>query len=168
MLIFVAARTSQTKMAKHKASILAASLIILGMTLAVALMISLLALRERSGTLGLGNSTSAFQNANTGVEVVMKALENNSLTGSITGCQSTDPDDPDKGKIVGTTYKVELKDIDGQTLACSNSVYSSSVKSIKSVGSGTGEQRAIEAAVAMVGCPSSGTWNFDIWFWRVG
>jgi hypothetical protein len=59
---------------KYKASVLAVSLIVMGIILASAISISTAALRERKGSIGEGKSSQAFQAADAGIEVVMNNL----------------------------------------------------------------------------------------------
>jgi hypothetical protein len=127
---------------KHKASILAVTLIILGIVLASALSVSLVAVKQRQASLGSGKSNLAFQNADTGVEKVMEDIMKNSdkTVGDLNGFSG--------GKIMGDGYKVELKDKDGNIIT-NSSTKISDIFTMKSTGIGAEqESRAIEAAVA--------------------
>jgi hypothetical protein len=140
---------------KHKASILAVTLITLSIILVTALAVSLAAIKQRNASLGSGKSNLAFQNADTGVEEAM-----NEITG---GTSATVGDVC--GNLPGTYtgYTVKFFDKDNIELSCSGDAGKSKneITSIKSVGVGANqESRAIEAAVAAVKSSKiCATWN---------
>lgn len=134
-----------------KASALVATMMILGIMLITALSVSLVSLKERKAAMSGSKSGQAFQNAQSGVELVMQAVMNGgyarvsdiNIAGAacdgVTGLIS-DPSIP---------YTVELRDANDAKIDCDRSdVDISAIASIKSIGSGGGSQRAIQAAVA--------------------
>lgn len=142
---------------KYKASVLAVTLIVMGIVLATALTISAVSVRERKGSIGEGKSSQAYQIADMGVEHILKILiaENEATPDKkisdivFDGCASCNG-----GLIVCSddNYEVQLKkedptDPDKTTEAeCNDSV--SEIVRIKSVGTVPGQsQRAVEAAV---------------------
>ncbi|HLN19224.1 MAG TPA: hypothetical protein VK255_03600 [Patescibacteria group bacterium] len=130
-------------MKKHKASILAVTLIILSIILTTALAISLAAIKQKSASLGSSKSSLAFQNANKGVEDVLNdiMLKSAQKVNQLVNCTG--------GKIVSAGYAVTLKKDDTEISCLDGSINMSEITSIKSVGTGDNqEQRAIEAAVA--------------------
>lgn len=144
---------------KVKASILGATLIILGIVLVTALSVSLVSIRERKASIGASKSGIAFQNAQSGVEVVMNDILKNghTMTNQLANCNAA------TGKIVAGdgSYEAQLKDVTGNPVACNSATALSNIDSIKSVGINSDQKRAIEAAVAASGlsCPSiGGTW----------
>jgi len=135
-------------MKKYKASILAVTLIILSIILITALSISLVAIKQRNSSLGSGRSNQAFQSADTGVERVIgaiaktdKAKVSEIIWGSGTSCNSS-------GLITGSEgYSIGLEKKDGTAIACNANVSVSEIASVKSIGTGTQQSRAVRAAV---------------------
>ena len=139
-------------MKNRKASVLATSLIILGMILAIAIGISTVSIQERKSSSGSNRSGMAYQNADTGIEQVMnqiiKRLVPTDDVGKIvlnileTSCNSD-------GLIEVTgKFKVELKDSSEMRVRCDSGALVSSIASIKSTGTSGQENRAIEVALA--------------------
>lgn len=120
--------------------------------------------------MGEAKSGQAFQNSQSGVELVMQAITKggidnvNEIAGKVIG--SSVVCNPD-GDISGPEgYAVRLFKEDGVTqLKCNESNPISDIVSIKSVGTGSGQQRAIEAAVVCAGADIDsgkvGWWEFD-------
>ena len=134
---------------KSKASVLVVTLMVLGIVLVTALSISLVSIQERKASMGSNKSNAAFQTANTGIEKVMDVIISNRSDSSKTlasiGCFG--------GKIIGADYVVELKKDNGsgdEVIVDCNADKLSDIIAIKSIGTGSGQQRAIEAAVASV------------------
>lgn len=130
-------------MKKHKASILAMTVIILSIILTTALAVSLAAIKQKNASLGSGKSNLAFQNADKGVEEVMNDIMTRPMetVDKLSNCSG--------GKIVGTGYVVTLKKNDIEISCSDSTTYMADLTSIKSTGTGANqEQRAIEAAVA--------------------
>jgi hypothetical protein len=132
---------------KHKASVLGATLVILGIILVSALSFSLVSIQERKASLGENKSNQAFQTANTGSELVLQDIKGNfgNSVDSLSNCDSS------SGLIINSSagYRVQLQDSDGNQINCNDSSKRvASVKSIKSVGVAGNNQRAIEVAVA--------------------
>lgn len=149
--------SNKMKIKNPKASVLVVSLIIMGLILVTALTFSLTAIRQRNISMGSNKSGAAYQNAETGIEKMMNIIVKNpastinglaalsGLTCDAASGMFLDPSSP-------STYKILLKDKDGNSLVCSD-VTNTAVKAltVKSVGNDAGnqEQRGIEAAVAM-------------------
>lgn len=129
-------------MEKNKASVLVVTLIILGIMLTTALSVSLISLKEKKASIGDAKSGQAFNSAQSGVELVMQAIKKGDYA------QVKDMPNCVGEKIIGAGYTVELLDENGNLLDCSSTQPISEIASIKSVGTGLGQQRAIEAAVA--------------------
>lgn len=132
---------------KHKASILGATLIILGIMLVSALSFSLVTIQERKASTGANKSSQALQTAGTGVELVMQAIKEHSSDNVNTlavaaGATCTD------GVISGNNFKVQLKDENDVPIDCNTSTAVALVRSVKSVGTADQNQRAVEVAVA--------------------
>ena len=129
-----------------KASVLVVTMLILGIMLVTALSVSLVSIKDRKASMGANKSNQAFQNAQSGVELVMQQIKSgtNVKVGDIATklglvCNS--------GLLSGSaSYTVELHNIDSANVACDDSV--STITSIKSVGMAGDDQRAIQAAVA--------------------
>lgn len=147
---------------KHKASILAITLIILSIILTTALAVSLTAIKQKNASLGSGKSNLAFQNADKGAEEILNAITQS------TGAKVSDINWSSWGlncisvsgspRVVGTGFTVELKKDDGSTIDCNSSTNLSEISTLKSVGQEANkEARAIEAVVA-AGLCSSGTY----------
>jgi len=130
-----------------RGSILAVSLIILGLMLVSALSFALVSIQERKASMGENKSNQAFQTASTGVEIVLQSIRNN-IGGKLS---DVDSDGICDGKISSPSgYTVQLQDDAGNPVTnCNTSI--SAVKKVKSVGTIGGNQRAIEVAVA-AGC----------------
>jgi hypothetical protein len=141
-----------------KASVLAFSLIILGIIIMISLSISLVSIRERKASMSSGKSTSAFLAADTGVEKVLNMLAKTDaeIVGNIDwstwglSCSGGEVKSSDGG------FKVELKNKNGEPINCVGTTKVSEISSIKSIGTGNGQQRAIEAAVAAGGSGITG------------
>lgn len=146
-------------MKKNKASVLAVSLIILGIVLVSALTFSLATLEQRKASIGSSHSDQAYQNAESGVEEAMSVILEfpSSSVGSLGySCSGS-------GSIATYTssanhYIIQLKksDSSGESYITDCSTKASEVADIKSVGMDIASQntRAIEAAVAMGTCSS--------------
>jgi len=139
---------------KYGASVLAVTMIIMGIILVTALSVSLVSVKERKASIGGGRSGVAFQNAQTGVEKAMNVIVYNqdvalsALGGSGLNCSDgsgiatlKDPSD--------SSFTIQLKKVDDSLItSCADLV--SLATTIKSIGQdkGTQNSRAIEAAVA--------------------
>jgi|GEM_PF-3126782 hypothetical protein len=136
------------KQNKYKASILVASLLVLLIILSIAMAVSITAIKQRQSSSGAGKSSLAFQNANTGVEKVLSAINGSSNINDIAVSGATC--NVGTGKIADNTgkWEVTLVKNDGTIVSCSDGSSVSTLDSIRSVGNATGEQRAIQAAVA--------------------
>ena len=149
-------------MQKSKASILVVTLMVLGIVLVSALSISLVSVQERKASMGSSKSGAAFQVADSGIELVMDSIlssrKDSLKTLASIGCSN--------GNITGTGYVVELKKDNGSGgevgVNCGTDKISDII-AIKSVGTGGGQQRAIEAAVASNSYDVSITRNATTW-----
>ncbi len=152
MLIFVASRSSKTKMAKNiknklsKASALVVTMMIMGIILVSTLSIALVAVQERKASLGENSSNQAYTTAETGIEIVMRNIlkDGNITVGQLLNCN------PANGRIENSGYAVELKKSDDAKIHCITDATTnlSEIASVKSIGTIGGYQRAIEVAVA--------------------
>jgi hypothetical protein len=135
---------------KLKASALVVTMIILGLMLVSTLSIALVSVQERKASLGEDSSNKAYYKAEDGVEIVMKAITKGELNrvDQIDGYLGNVTCDAD-GFLVGTDgFKVELKGANEDKIACNTTTSIASVKSLKSVGTVGGNQRAVQVAVA--------------------
>lgn len=147
---------------KIRGSVLAVTVIILGIVLVTALSISLVSLRERKASMSGSKSNIAFQAADSGIETVLNIIYNSKIEEFRDRC---------RGKNLNVfKSNVELytdKDNDGTLELANCSEYHNDqqikeflpeIKNIKAVGGVTGGanegsvQRAIEAAVAHGAC----------------
>jgi len=136
------------KTKKQKASILVVTMMILGIVLVTALSISVVSIQERKASMGSNKSNQAYQVADTGIEKVMQLIKDNSFDDTIKNIDTDGTCDGIFNSTVG--YTVQLKDTaDENITTCAVSV--SAIASIKSIGTNSGQQRAIEAAVAASG-----------------
>lgn len=111
----------------NRGSILAVSLIILGIMLISALSFSLVTIQERKASIGENTSNQAFQTASTGVEIVLQSIRNN------IGGKLSDIDIDCNGTISADGYSVQLQDDAGNPVTgCNTSILA--VKKVKSVG----------------------------------
>lgn len=129
----------------QKASILAVTLIILGLILSIALGTSLASVLEKKASISSNKSNIAYQRADTGVEKTMQQIKLNEgrKISDIASCTA-------EGAIINDTinnYKIELKQENGEIIIdCDADV--ATIKWIKSIGTADQNQRIIEVAVA--------------------
>jgi len=131
---------------KSKASVLAVSLIILGMILLIAISVSTVSVQERKASMSSSSSSQAYQVAETGIEKVMYEV----VKGGHSTVNQISPGSCNAatGLIETNGYKVELRDSAETKIACNTSAAISLVENIKSTGTAGQNSRAIEAAVA--------------------
>lgn len=161
---------------KFKASVLVVTLIVLGIILVTALSVSLTSMKNKAASMGESKTTVAFQNAQSGIELVMAAiLEKTKITGDPVSYTAgdlltdfgLDCDEPvgeeQYAKLTPTDssltgkFVVELKkNVTPDSTDCSVNVLD--IAAIKSVGVDAGQKRAIEAAVASTNGPD---WQTD-------
>jgi|GEM_PF-6565559 len=148
---------------KNKASVLIVTIIILGLILLSVLSMTLVSFRERKASMGDVRSQQAFQNAEAGVESVLRAIISNTdpakkiseLTNfdcsQIAGIDNAILQET--GPTANLSYIAELKkfgyDSANPSTYVNCSDLASSIVYVKATGSGFGQQRAIEAAVIM-------------------
>lgn len=138
---------------KAKASVLAMSLIIMGIVVMAALAFSLTTLEQRKASIGSSRSDQAYQNAESGVEAAMEAIVGDSLAHVSDLAAHLDggsASDINGACVIKTSdhYSIQLLNQSNQYLGCSASI--SGATEVKSTGTDTADQdtRAIEAAVA--------------------
>jgi len=137
----------------NKGSVLAFSLIIMGMMLVVALGLASVSSIERKTSSSTNKSNQSFQVADSGVEMVLNRIKNAAGLVDIANLGSGLTCDATTGNISASlsngTVDVALLDEAGAPVSCNSSTRTlADVKKIKSVGTFAGTTRAIEAAVA--------------------
>lgn len=146
-------------MKNKKGSVLAASLVILGIVLGIATSMATVSLRERKASIGGSKSNVAFQSADSGMEMVLQDM-NEKYDLDISDLSSIDTEDCE---VEVSNYAVSFYDKDGERITdCSTDI--SEVKKIKSVGTGGQTQRAIEAPACSTYALADGLvgwWPFD-------
>ncbi len=137
-----------SKKIKYKASALIITMIILGIMLITALSASIVSIREKKASMGENISGQAFQDAQSGVELVMRNILTGGLTtvSQLSNCEKN-TSSPNYGFIVDTSvpYIVELEDVSGNKINCDSAALISSIASLKSAGTSGDSQRAIQA-----------------------
>ena len=132
---------------KFKASVLIITMIILGIILVSSLSISLVSTRERKVAIGDFQSGQAFQNAQSGVELVTYDIKKN---GYITVNQLANCDSGTKLiKDTAISYTVELQDMQGVRIDCNSASAIANIAYLKSIGSFRDTQRSIRATVPL-------------------
>lgn len=129
---------------KDKASILAVTLIVLGLVLSIALSASLISILGNKASISSNKSNLAYSRADSGVEDILYKIKNADSRDAIEDIV-TCSDGVFENSSVG--YKVEFKDASGAFIKdCGVEI--SKVDTIKSTGRSEGNQRSIEVAVA--------------------
>jgi len=153
---------NSTNSRRPRASVLAATLIILAAMLAIAMSISLVSIQERKASIGSNDSSLAYQEAESGIENVMQKIKSslkNDPGGKVDGI-ATPGQNPCGVVIAPGKYKVELKDSSGNVITdCTADV--SSIDKIKSIGYSGQNSRAIETSVVTQTAVSCATQIFD-------
>ena len=131
---------------KFKASVLIITMIILGIMLVSSLSISLVSTRERKVAIGDFQSGQAFQNAQSGVELVVQDIKSGKTFASqLSNCNSGT-------KLIEDTaisYTVELQDMQGVRIDCNSASAIANIAYLKSIGSFRDTQRSIRATVPL-------------------
>lgn len=130
-----------------KGSALIFSLIILTFLLAIAISVAQNAVTEKKSASTTGKSLQAFQVADSGSELFLKAIKEANSDDSLlevlgSGCG----DDYYEGSVVGGNYKIAFYNSEGDQINCSALL--SEVDRIKSVGTFGNTIRAVDVAVA--------------------
>jgi hypothetical protein len=128
-----------------KASILVVTMIILGIILLSSLSVSLVSLNERKASISDSKSNQAFQNAQSGVELVMQEIESGkTLINQLSNC------DTDTMLIEddAVSYTIELRDMDSK-LDCDSSRPIADIAYLVSIGSFKDTKRSIKATIAL-------------------
>ena len=143
LMIMIKNNKNQT----HKASILAVSLIIMGVMIVISLGIATSAIQSRKSSIGSSKSSVAFQNADSGVEIVMQKIKDNAdPADTISDVDPLSDSDGCNGIVNSANkYRVELRKADGTAIVCSDLV--SDIDTIKSIGYSSQDTRAIQASV---------------------
>jgi hypothetical protein len=138
---------SNTQSQKPKASVLAVSVVMLGIIMVIALSVSMVALQERKSSSGANKSINAYQLADSGAEKVLQLIKDNG-TGNMADIVATGVT-CSNGKITTNDgWSAELKKEDGSLANCSSTKVED-IRTIKSIGTADNQsQRAIEVAVA--------------------
>jgi len=140
------------KTQKFKASVLVVALIIVGIILVTALSVSLVSVKERNASMGASKTGIAFQNAQSGIESIMDALLKTPTpsTTKLSGLGNITCDESSGLTLLTSNanpnFSVEPKKQGEISMTCDDLVRD--VASIKSTGSESGQERAVEAAVA--------------------
>lgn len=134
---------------KDKASVLAVTMIILGLVLSIALSASLVSILGNKASVSSNKSNLAYSRADSGIENVLLRIKN--ADPDIDTVANIDTDGNCDGIVNGTNFKVELKDEAGILVSGDCSTKVSEIRSIKSTGIADNNQRSIEVAVAAEG-----------------
>lgn len=144
------------KTGKFKASVLAATLIMLGIVLATSLSVSLVSVKERQSSISSSKSNVAYQAADSGIEIFMQKKKNAANVNQMADgvkviCNTTD------GRLEDTTtgFEVFMYGKDGNKIGCNDTdgggdyIKTSKVSSIKVIGSEASQKtsRSIKASV---------------------
>lgn len=141
-----------------RGSILAYSLILLGIVLVASIGMMSASVTNLKSVSSSDKSINAFQIADSGSQAVVRMLKEaagNELR-DISGvtCDGSDAVVESPANFLGGKYKAIFQDSDGKTLACNDNI--SAVASVKSVGTYSDTARAVQVAVAAGGCPATG------------
>lgn len=146
----------KTFIRSRKGSILAYTLILLGIILAASISMMAASVTNLRSVSSNNQSINAFQIADSGSQAVVKGLKEatGSKLGDVPGvtCSGGDAIASKEG-FLGGDYKVIFQDSDGKTLKCTDSI--SDVASVKSVGTYGDTARAVQVAVAAGGACST-------------
>ncbi|MEK9173818.1 MAG: hypothetical protein AAB845_00970, partial [Patescibacteria group bacterium] len=124
---------------KQKGSVLVFSLIVLSFLLVASLSIATLTISETKSSIALDRSTVAFQIADSGAEIVLEQIYNNTCNGQRLDCLGTCSIQNGQAGITGSinngTYRVIFYDTNDSPLSsCSISTWRDDVESIQSEG----------------------------------
>jgi hypothetical protein len=129
---------------KYPASILVATIMIMGIVLVTALSISAVSNKELKSSIGSSQSSKAYQNADSGIEQVLQLIKN------FKDDKIDKIDDNCDGIVEFSDCTVQLMDSAGEIIEedC-NSTPVADIINIKSIGTSGNTQRAIEAPVVI-------------------
>lgn len=141
------------KTGRLKASVLAATLVVLGIVIATSLSVSLVSVKERQSSISSSKSNVAYQAADSGIEVFMQkkksATDVSQMAGGNVSCE-----DDGRLKDIATGYEVFMYDKNGNKIGCKDTEGGSPVKiskvtSIKVIGKENSQKtsRSIKASV---------------------
>lgn len=141
-----------------RGSILAYSLILLGIVLVASIGMMSASVTNLKSVSSSDKSINAFQIADSGSQAVVRMLKEaagNELR-DISGvtCDGSDAVVESPANFLGGKYKAIFQDSDGKTLACNDNI--SAVASVKSVGTYSDTARAVQVAIAAAGDCAAG------------
>ncbi len=141
-----------------RGSILAYSLILLGIVLVASIGMMSASVTNLKSVSSSDKSINAFQIADSGSQAVVRMLKEaagNELQ-DISGvtCDGSDAVVESPANFLGGKYKAIFLDSDGKTLACNDNI--SAVASVKSVGTYSDTARAVQVAIAAAGDCAAG------------
>ncbi|QQS15390.1 MAG: LamG domain-containing protein [Candidatus Moraniibacteriota bacterium] len=147
-----------------RGSILAYSLILLGIVLVASIGMMSASVTNLKSVSSNDKSVSAFQIADSASQIAIRLL-NDTSSGTLkdmvepdTSCPGGSAAAMEDGNFLGGSYRIVFLDVDGQMLKCGDDV--SDVVSVKSVGTYGDTVRAVQAA-AMSGSKLLGWWKFN-------
>ena len=137
------------KIKKRKAAVLAVTMIILGLVLAIGLGVSVVSIMSNKASVSSNKSNLAYSRADSGVEDILLKIKNAEIgdrISEITSCSNGIFNNSSEG------YKIEFKDRNDNFITdCEARV--TQIRAIKSTGKADDNQRVIEVAVAATdGC----------------
>lgn len=137
-------------MRTSQGSILAYTLILLGIILAASISMMAASVTNLKSVSSSNQSVNAFQIADSGSQVMLKMLKETTETKladmiAPASCPIGQDATVNQTNFLGGSYRVTFKDGDGNTLKCSDNT--SEVASVKSVGTYRNTARAVEVAV---------------------
>lgn len=140
-----------------RGSILAYSLILLGIVFVASIGMMAASVTNLKSVSSNDKSLNAFQIADSGSQAVIKMLKGagGSDLGDITGvtCSGSDAVVESPGSFLGGSYKVTFLNSNGETMKCSGAQGKiADVASVKSIGTYSDTARAVQVAVAAGGC----------------
>jgi hypothetical protein len=140
---------------KHKASILGATLVILGIILVSALSFSLVSIQERKASLGENQSAQSLDTANSASEIILKEIYSgnydsktleemamvlhyayNSGTSTMSGTLSS-----------GKTFSIQFLDKDGNPIKLNDPDWRQNISDLKTAGISASASRAVKVKV---------------------
>ncbi|MFZ1735774.1 MAG: hypothetical protein WAU31_02480, partial [Candidatus Moraniibacteriota bacterium] len=136
-----------------RGSILAYSLILLGIVLTASIGMMSASVTNLKSVSSSDKSINAFQIADSGSQAVIKMLKNaagTQLKDVVSPCSGGQDATVNQANFLGGEYKVIFQDSDGKTLKCNDPI--SKVASVKSVGTYSDTARAVQVAVAAGSC----------------
>lgn len=149
----------QTLKKLSRGSILAYSLILLGIVLTASIGMMAASITNLKSVSSSDKSMNAFQVADSGSQIVVRMLKESSGNElqDVSGVTCDEGDavvESPASFLAGGSYRVIFQDGDGKTLKCTDNIFD--VASVKSVGTYSDTARAVQVAVAAGSCPATG------------